>query len=114
MDSGEIGLQVIQSDMLEHADRGDLVKLAVAWVEVPVVLQSNLHLIRQACLYDPLLCQFALVFGQGHTQHPGAEFLCRAYRQCAPATTDVEQTLARLEHEFSQRVVKFGTLGRFQ
>ena len=110
VDDLEVGRQVLQADMLEHADRADPV-VDLGSGDVAVVGQPDLDPILQARLPDPLAGELELVLRQGHAEHPGAMVLRRVDRQGAPAAADVEQAHARAQPQLATHMLELGLLG---
>ena len=102
-DVAEIGCQVVQPHVLEHAHAGDAVERPVG--HVAVVLQPDLDAILQASLAHPLGRQRELVLRQRHAHAARAKVPRRAQHQRPPATADVQQALAGLQPDLAQDVV---------
>ena len=97
--------------MLEHADAGDAVELAV---HVPVVGQQNLAAIGQPGSSDAFPGEFVLVAGKRDAGAVGSGSFGGAQDQRAPAAADVEQALVRLQVVLAQHVVQLLNLRFFQ
>ena len=83
--------------MLEHADRGDLVELAV---EPRIVLEFDGHPVLQAEPRDLLLGIGELLLGERDAVGANAVVL-RGVNERAPAAADVEKALVRLEPQLA-------------
>src|SRR6267378_4952357 len=92
-DFGEIGLEMAQAHMLEHADARDPVENALAR-NIAVVLQAHLAAALEPFLPNPLRGEFILVPAERDARRAGAVFLGRAQNQRAPAAADVQEPLA--------------------
>ncbi len=102
-DVAEVAHQVLQPHVLEHAHAGDAVKRRV--LHVAVVLQADVDAVLQPGRAHALARQVKLVLRQRHAHALRAKPLRRTQHQCAPATANVEQALARLQADLAQDVV---------
>mmetsp|Transcript_37421 Transcript_37421/g.83265 ORF Transcript_37421/g.83265 Transcript_37421/m.83265 type:complete len:404 (-) Transcript_37421:1461-2672(-) len=95
-DGGEVGLEVLVADCLDHLNAHHLVVGASAWA-VPVVAEQQRDLLLQACCLDAGrgLCQ--LLLGQGQPSHPAAGGLSRPDGKAPPATPDLQHMVALLD-----------------
>src|SRR6266852_3412524 len=112
-DFREIGREMTQADMLEHADARDLVEDALAR-NIAVVLQAHLAAALEPLLPNPLRGEFVLVSAERDARGPGTVFLGRAQDERAPAAADVQKPLARLEQELPEDVIELLFLGVLQ
>ena len=108
VDVAEVRRQVVHAHVLEHADAGDALELAV---DVAVVLQADFDLVLQAGLGHALARELELPLRQRHADAARAELLGGANHQRAPAAADVEQGLARPHVDLGQDVVDLLLLG---
>ena len=95
---GQVGRVIVPADMLEHADRGDLVEAPVELLER---LQFDRHAVLQPLGGDPLAGEVVLGLAQGHAVAGDAIVLGRMNQQGAPAAADVEKALALLEAQLA-------------
>ena len=86
------------ADLLEHADRGDLVELAF---HLRKVLQDDLDPLLQAEARHLLARQRRLFLGQRHAGRLDAVMLRGMADQRAPAAADVEEAIARLQPQLA-------------
>lgn len=110
-DLGEIGLQVVQPHVFEHANAGDAVELPF---HVSVILQADLDPVLQARGFHALGGQVELVLGQCHAHAIRAIVLRGADHQGAPAAADVQQAVPRPHLDLGQDVVDLLELRGFQ
>ena len=108
VDRREVGTVVRQPDLLEHADRSDLVERSL---DMGVVPQLDRHAIVQAGALHTLLRIRILLFRQRNAVRAYAEVLGRMAQQRAPAAADVEEPLARLKAEFAADHIELVALG---
>src|SRR5258706_131947 len=112
-DFREIGLEMAQAHMLEHADARDLVECALAR-NIAVVLQAHLAAALESLFLDPLRGEFVLIPAERDPRRPGAVLLGRAQDQRAPAAADVQKPLARLEYELPEDMIELLFLSELQ
>src|SRR6266545_4269576 len=84
------------ADMLEHADRGDLVEIAL---DQRIVLQFNGYLFLESEARDLVLGVGELLLGERHPERVDAEMPGGVTDERAPAAAYVEQAIARLQAE---------------
>ncbi len=94
-DAVEVRAPPALANRLDHLDRGDGVELLGG---VAIVREADFDPVRETLVSDLLLGPGFLLFGQRQADDLGAA-PGRLDRQRAPATTDLEQSLARLELE---------------
>ena len=102
VDLAEVRTQVVQPDMLEHADAGDLV---VGLGDVTIVLQADLAAILQTGCADAPRRLVELRARERDADAARAIFLRSADDQCAPAAADVEQPFVWLQPDLVENVV---------
>ena len=102
VDDAEVGTQILQPHVLEHADAADAVERAL---HVAVVLQANFDAVLQPGGPHAFGRQFKLLLRQRDADAAGAKLAGRAQHQRAPAAADVEQRLAGLQAQLGQDVV---------
>ncbi|MCY1384676.1 hypothetical protein D9M69_729640 [compost metagenome] len=95
--------------MLEHAHRRDLVEGLVVG-QLAVVAQLHAHAALQPFFFDEPLHMRMLVLRQRDARGVHAVVLGGPQQQRAPAGTDVQVTLAGLQHELAADVVELGLL----
>ena len=93
-----IGRVVVDADMLVHADRHDLVELAV---KGRIVADLDRHPVPEPEALDLGLGVGGLLFGKRYAIGDGAVMLRGVADQRAPAAADIEEPLARLEPELA-------------
>jgi hypothetical protein len=108
-DLGEVIGQARPADVLEHADRGDLV-VRLALVEVAVVEQVHAHAPGEPSLGDQLVDVGVLVLAQRDALGAHAVVLGGEQEQAAPAGADVEEAVAFLQHQLGADVLELGGL----
>ena len=108
-DLAKVGVHVGLADVLEHADRRYLVERP-RFRQVAVVAQFNAHPALQALGGDQLAHMRILVGRQRDAGRINAVMLGSPQQQRAPAGADVQETLARLEHQLAADVVELGLL----
>ncbi len=90
----EIGRKVFYAYVLEHADTDDAV-IARILRQFAIVQQLDLHLLLQAFAPHPLAGMGTLLPAQGDAMHPDPMVSRSPDCKRAPATTDIQQMLAR-------------------
>ena len=105
----EVGRQHRAADMLEHADRGDLVPRFV-FRQRAVVEQLHLHAALQPALVDQRLTCACWFFDSVMPVALHAVVLGRPQQQAAPAGADVEEALALAQHQLAADMVELGLL----
>ena len=64
---GEVGFQILIAHRLEHFDAGDLIELPG---DLPIILETNLNLVRKASRLHALHGFVVLGLRDGHARHP--------------------------------------------
>ena len=111
--AGEVGVELRQADVLEHADRADGVVRTV--VHVAEVGEAHLDAVAQAALGGPLAGQLGLRTRERDADGVHAVVLGRVQQHAAPPTADVEEAHAGLEVELAADelvLVRLGVLQR--
>ncbi len=98
--------------MLGHADAGDRVEGAV--LDLPVVLEPDLHLVRQTGLGDPLPGQRDLLGRDGHPDRRDAVVPGRVQQQRTPTAAHVQQPHPGPQAQLAADQVELGRLGVLQ
>src|SRR5216683_5104099 len=84
------------ADGLGHTDGDDLV-ISLRLFQFAIIININAAALLQSCLLDSLAHQFCLLPTEGDAVCLYAVDLGCIDKQPAPATTDIQQTLARLQ-----------------
>ena len=105
LDRREVGRQVSQPHVLEHADARDLVVEILTRV-VTIVLQQHAAARLQAGSADALGGEPELVLGKGDAGGVDPVLLRRVHRERAPAAADVEEALVLLQAQLAANVVE--------
>ena len=95
------------ADGLEHLDGGDV---AEAPLERAVVLQADVHPVRQPGRLDALARQRGLLLGQGHARHPRSPLAGRVQREPAPPAADLQHMGAGPQAELLADAAVLGLL----
>ena len=101
------------ADVLEHADADHLVEAAVLR-QVTVIQQLQGHAPFQTFLGHALQAQLQLRLAEGDAVDLDVELARGKTRQAAPAATDVEQPVTRLQAQLATQVAQLGLLGLVQ
>src|SRR6185437_4992910 len=109
VDRREISGQMVDTDMLDHANAGRFVECA-KWSEVAIVANLDPASVAETLRRDPLDGQCALLLAQRDADRRDAVLARRVHDERAPPAADVEQALARLEAELSANEVELGAL----
>ena len=96
----EIGREVGDADMFEHADGGDLVETILA-LDQRVVAKLDGDAILEAEAFHFFLGVGDLLLRQRHAKRFDAIVLCRVTRQRAPAAAHIENGIARFQAKFA-------------
>ncbi|MCY1303542.1 hypothetical protein D9M70_532540 [compost metagenome] len=107
---GEIPLQLRAADVLEHADRGNLV-VGDGFVELAVVQQRHADAACQALLLDQAADVRVLVARQRNAGGIDAIVLGGPEQQPAPPCAHVQEAFAVPQAQFAADVVQLGLLG---
>ncbi|MNS61036.1 hypothetical protein D3C72_940520 [compost metagenome] len=110
LEGGKVLMHMGPAHMLEHADRGNLVK-RLSRLELAVIHQQYLHAVLQALLGNQLLDIGMLVLGQRDARSPNAIVLCRPQQQAPPARAHIQKALARLQAQLAADQIELGLLG---
>ena len=102
---------MIDTDVLEHADRHDPVEPAG---NVAIVLQEEGWCVGAGVLVRARLGDLELFVRQGHAGDIGASGLGQIQRKSAPAGPDVEHALAALDQQLGGEMPLLGKLGVIQ
>ena len=97
-DLGEIGLEVLRADGLDHLDRHQFV---VAALQVAVVLQHHADAIVQAGGAHPRQCHDVLLARDGGGGDVAAVVARGMDGESAPAAADLDHAVARAEFELA-------------
>ena len=108
----EVLRQVPKTDVLEHADAGDLVEVrrAEALLEFAIIELQDLDAIRQSGVRDTFACQFELAVRQRDADRVHAVVLGGVQGQPAPAAADVEEAFAGAQTQLAADQVELGEL----
>src|SRR5579863_7825646 len=98
IDGLKISRMVGDADMLEHADRGNLVELAF---DKRVITQLDRYSVPESKMRDLFPRIGELLFRESHPVGANAVIFGSVTDQRAPAAADVEQSLVRLEPQFA-------------
>src|SRR5258708_39679494 len=96
--------------MLEHADAGHLVVDRLA-LQVAVILQFDAAPVLESRPRDALPRHLELLGAQGHAMCPHAVALRRMDHERAPAASDVEKSLSRLQRQLAADMLELRLLG---
>ena len=107
-DGAEEGGELRQADVLEHADRDDVVELAL---DLAVVLQAEAHAVGEAGGGGALGGDAVLLLGEGDAGDVGAADAREVERHAAPAAADVEDAGAGADEELGGDQALLGELG---
>jgi len=108
----EVRAELRQADVLEHADRGHRVVRAVT--HVAVVLESDLHAVRETGLRDRLLGPLGLSPRDRHAHRVDAVVGRRVHRHPTPPAPDVEQAHPLAKPQLAADQLVLGLLRLFQ
>ena len=111
VDDGTKRRIVRRADVLEHADRHEGVALAV---DRAVVAVDERHPIGQALARRAFARVAELLVGNIECAHGHAVVTGHVQRECAPATTRLDDAIARLQSQFAADVVELGALRVFE
>ena len=103
--------EVAVAERFHHFDGDDLVELAI---QPPVVLQQDVHAVRDALALEALLGEIKLRLRDGDGRDAAAVRLHRVAREAAPAAADFQHVVAALDVEFAAKCVVFFKLRDFQ
>src|SRR6478609_4350403 len=96
------------ADVLEHADRGDLVKAAL---NKRIVAQFERHLVFKPKPGNLFPCIRELFICQRHAMGANTKVLGGVTDKCTPTTADVEQAFPRLKAQFAANHIELIALG---
>ena len=99
--------------MLGHAD-GDELVICLRLVHLAIISDIDATALLQPRLLDALTCQLCLAWTEGDAICLHAIVLCGVDEQSAPATTDIQQTLSRLQPQLATKIIKLAFLCRLQ
>src|ERR1051325_2027542 len=106
--SGEIIPEPFASNVLSHPNAYDcVIKFRALSGDVAIIAQLNFHLGIQSRVGDARLRPFRLRFAERDSLGAHPEMFGRVNDEPAPATADVEQTLAGPEPQFAADVIEF-------
>lgn len=95
--------------MFEHADADDLVVSALL-LNITVIHRAHFNAAAEPACFDLLHTVVVLVGGQFDAHGVNTEMFRRVQDQFAPAATDIEKPLARLEAELAADETELGCL----
>ncbi len=108
---GEELVVVGHAHMLEHADGNDAVE---GLGHLAVILQPELHTVRQTHLFGAFGGQFLLFGRQGDAHNLHVFHRRQIERHVAPATADIQHGLARFQVQLGGDQTQLVALGLFQ
>ena len=103
---GEIGVEIRRADVLEHADRADLVE-TLRPLQPRIVGQLERHLVGEPEFGRSPARNRDLFLGQRHADDVDAVVAGGVQGERAPAAADVEQRLARLQPQLAADHIEF-------
>ena len=109
-DLAEVARVVGDAYVLEHSDAGDLVEKPV-FGQVEVIEQLHAHAVAETELGDFRLDVIVLILRQRDAECVDAVALRGAKDQRTPAAADVEELLARVQHQLAADVIELLHLG---
>src|SRR5215211_1812796 len=97
--------------MFEHPDRYDAVK---AFVELPIIQQSEIHLLADAALLRPFIRQAVLFLRKSDAGDLGSAYLRKVKSEPAPPRSDVQNFHPRLDLHLGGEMPLLGELCIFE
>jgi hypothetical protein len=91
--------------VLEHPDARDLV-VRFGFIDVAIVREAHLASLLQSAPAYLGACVLVLVTAHRHAECAHAVMLGRVHHQRTPAASDVEEALARMQHQLAADVVQ--------
>ena len=103
----EIGVEIADADMFQHADRDDAVEMLA---DFTIILQAEIDMLGELPFGEAALGGRELFLRQGDAGHLGAAEIGEIERKAAPAAADVEHLVARLDEKLGGDMPLLGEL----